>query len=593
MFEFRDLRQLQLGGMADNLALSSLFGAGMLSNPAISGNHYVGAAMAGAAVAMAGGGWLGQRLLNSLHMDTMEGGTLRINSSKPPQPTPDGVHLGYIVDTGEPLIIPLEEWMRHAMLVGQSGVGKTVLGTWLMTQQIARGGGMLWIDGKLDPDNVKMLWQMCQWAGRGDDLRIITPGDPDGSNTYNPILYGDADEVASRVISLIPAAENNPGADYYRQEASQSVATLVSAIQSIHHSYSFADMMVLLNNAAALEDLEARLTPGSDAQLQLALFLHKFKSPQKFGPNQGVETIDIKKLKDTLGGIAGRMFSFGTGMFGRVLNAYSPEVRLKEDLLANRIIYVALPTMGKAEAASNFGKMVLGDFRTAIAQIQALPKPQRPWPPTLGFFDEAGSYVTQAWARIFEQSRSAHLEMTPAFQTKANLEVLGEELRAMVSGNTLTKVFFKPGEPETAEWMADMIGEENAVEYSISATQGRGFSRDSHVSSKPGGANETGGTSFSETVKLGHKITPTELAKLGKGEAIVTYDGQNVYHIRIPMVTFDPQFDPLPNQINRQRTRFAKGLNLYQRINDLTRSAGPAGSSGGRSGGGRSPNGGN
>lgn len=562
-FTFGALRRLQLGGFSDCAALLSIAGGTMATHPVLAPSSWTAATALGVSMGFGGGAWLGNRVGDVLQPDTLDG-TLRINSSRPPPATEDGMHLGYIVDTGEPLIVPMSEFMRHQMIVGQSGVGKTVMGNWQMAQQIARGGGLLWIDGKLDPDNVNALRAMCSWAGRQDDLLIVSPGDPDASNSYNPILFGDSDEVSARCLSLIPSAETNPGADFYRQEANQGIATLVTAIQACGLGYNFADMTVLLSNAEALTWLEQRVPYGTPAQQQLSLFLHRFKVPVKGGGEQ----IDVKKLKDTLGGIGGRMFSFGTGKFGQVLNTYSPEVRLKDDMLANRIIYVALPTMAKAEAAGNFGKMVTGDFRTAIAQIQALPKSQRPDPPFLSFFDECGSYVTQAWSRIFEQSRSAKIVMAPAFQTKANLEVLGEELRDMVAGNTVTKIFFKPGEPNTAEWMADMIGMEQRSVYSISANKGAGGSKASHLSANPGGATHSDGVGFTERTEEDHKITPTELMKLGKGEAIITYDGSNVYHVRVPMLDFSGEImeEALLATINRRRVQRSKGLDLTKNI---------------------------
>jgi len=565
MVSFSTLRRLQLGGLQDNLALLAGAAGVMATHPVVGPSHWPTAATLGAAAAAGSGIWLGRRLNAVIGLDALEGtGTLRINSSRPPPPTPDGIVIGYIVDTGEPLVIPMRQWMRHALIVGQSGVGKTVLGEWLMFQQIARGGGILWIDGKLDPANLIMLRAMCAWAGRLDDLLVISPGEPDASNTYNPILYGDPDEVSARCLSLIPSTANNPGADYYRQEANQGVATLVNAIQACGLAYNFADVTVLLSNAEALEWLEQRVPYGTDAQAQLSLFLHKFKIPQK----NGSFAIDVKKLKDQLGGIGGRMFTFGTGKFGQVTNTYSPEVRIKEDLLANKIIYVALPTMGKAEAASNFGKMVIGDFRTAIAQIQALPEALRPNPPILSFFDECGSYVTDAWSRIFEQSRSAQLMMLPAFQTPANLEAISKELRDMVTDNTLTKCYFKPGGAATAEWMADMIGEEERRRLSISGSQGTGAARKAHLSPQPGGWSDSGSIGFSESLEVAHKISPSELMQLGQGECIVQYDGSNLYHVRIPRVTFSPEIMQIAKEagINHQRKRHVKGLDLARNI---------------------------
>jgi len=563
-FSFADFRRLQFGGFADTAALLTAGAGVMATHPVVGPTSWPLAMGLGMGLGAAGGAWVGHRLNKIAGVEALGGSALSINSSPPPPPTEDGVLMGYIVDTGEPLIIPQAQWMRHAMIVGQSGVGKTVLGEWLMFQQIARGGGILWIDGKLDPDNANSLRRMCAWAGREDDLLIINPGDPTESNSYNPILYGDPDEVSSRCISLIPSTESSAGADFYRQEANQGVATIINALQSTGRAYSFLDLSILLANGGALQWLEQLVPRGSEAQQQLSLYLHRFKSTNR----DGVESIAADKLKQQLGGIAGRMYSFGTDKFGKILNSYSPEVRLKEDLLANKIIYVMLPTMGKNEAASNFGKMTIGDFRSAIAQIQALPKWQRPQIPVLSFFDECGSYVTQAWSRIFEQSRSARLMMIPAFQTKANLESLGEELRQMVAGNTLTKVFFKPGENDTADWMAEMIGKEYRTVHSITANRGTGATRAAHVSTQPGGWTDSGSMAFSESTELEHKITGSELMKLGQGECIITYDGHNVYHVRVPMIRFDREIEEYAETmgINHLRSRRVKGLDLKQKM---------------------------
>ena len=76
----------------------------------------------------------------------------------------------------------------------------------------------------------------------------------------------------------------------------------------------------------------------------------------------------MKRLKETLGGIAGRLHAFGTGTFGEVGSSYSPDVRLFDSMMSNKITYVSLPTMGKDESARNFAKMLLADLRSAIAR---------------------------------------------------------------------------------------------------------------------------------------------------------------------------------------------------------------------------------
>lgn len=565
---FADIRKLQLGGTADATALATILAGGAMTHPMALGLGPAGM-LAGAGLAALGGGWIGRRLADVLRLDAFGGSTLEINSSALPSFDPEGIHLGYVVETGEPLVIPISDWMRHAMIVGQSGVGKTVLGEWLMRQQIASGGGLMWIDGKLDWDNLAKLWAICAWCGREDDLLVVNPGDPRRSNTYNPLLDGDADEIASRCISLIPTSESNAGVDFYRQQATNAVGTLVEAIQSLGQVFNFSDLRVLLTSGKALQWLENELKIGSPEQVSFSLFLDQFRAPDR---STGQPKIQLEKLRQVFGGLGSRLAQFGAGSFGRVMNAYSPEVRLKDCVLEGKIVYIMLPTMGKAEAATALGKMVVSDFRSAIAYVQSLPKEKRPKRPFLGFFDEAGSYVTQAWSRMFEQARSARLVMLPAFQTRANLEVLGEELRAMVSGNTLTKIFFKPGEPDTAEWMAEMIGKEMQTQYSVSAASSASRNDAAFTEriwrGKIDSETKSHNVGYNETLKEDYKISPSKLMELGKGECIVTFEGSKVYHVRTPHLSFTPEFLSAigPFDVAHQRLRFAKGLNLFGNI---------------------------
>jgi intracellular multiplication protein IcmO len=487
----------------------------------------------------------------------------------------NGVHLGYCVDSGKPIVIDYDKWMRHCFIIGQSGVGKTVLGEWLMFQQIVRGGGLIFIDGKLDEGNLKKIHAMATWAGRRDDLLVVNPGKPEQSNTYNPILIGDADEVSARILSPFPSTENNPGADHYRQQANQAITTVINGLKSIpvnSHlksigiegmAYNFFDLQLMLQNQKALEFVLDKINRRSPGGQQFLSWLEQFKSINK----DGITSIDIKKMKDTFGGIGGRMHSFGTGKFGKVTGSYYPEVNLYEAIMSNKIVYIALPTMGKAEAASNFGKMAVGDYRTAVSWLQDTPKHLRPWPPTLCFFDEAGSYVTPAWARIFEQARSAHQVLVPAVQTLANLEAVSPELKAMVMGNTLTKVIFKLGEGETVQQIADFIGTDSYRSMSVGYTAAESESgQDSAAVSGSSSASAGRNITFRETEE--YRVKPTTLSGLGQGEAIVYYDNSEIYHIRIPMLSFDESFykEIGPFEVARRKPRRVAALDFASRL---------------------------
>ncbi|MBN8736377.1 MAG: TraM recognition domain-containing protein [Xanthomonadales bacterium] len=541
MIDFHDVRDTSFGGTADTLALLLADAAVFLTLPALYGGD-LGGLLWAAAGAMVGGLWFGWRVGSKLRLT--HGGEFDINSHDAPPAEVGGMRVGFIAHTMQELIVPLAAWMRHAMIVGQSGVGKTVVGAWLMFQQICAGGGLLWIDGKLDPANIEMLHRMCVWAGRADDLLVVNPGTPASSNSYNPLLDGDADEIASRLGALLPEASNNAGADFYRSSAIGAIGSLVQASRAAGYAVSFADLRILLTRPGALEWLLAKLKQKSkagDAE-QFGLFLDQLRQRDR---KTGKEVLDADGLRRMFGGLGARLAQFGGGGFGEVMNAYAPEVRLKDAIRQGKVVYFALPTMGKGEAAIALARMAVSDFRSAIAAIQALPESERPAKPFLGFFDEAGSYVTQAWSRMFEQARSARLVMVPAFQTKANLETLGPELRAMVAGNTATKIFFSPGEPDTAEWCADMIGKELREQHTHTESGGGSAKGVTMLDRGRGVANsQTSSTNASHSVVLreDYKVSPDDLAQLGRGEAVVTLEGHRVFHIRVPLLTFDDDF---------------------------------------------------
>jgi len=572
MISYKDVREVRFGGTFDTLGLLWAMAAGFLTLPVLYGLTRSGWMLA-ATVAAFGGLRLGWRVGEKIRLKARAGAYgLEINSAVEPEHDPAGVRLGFIDESMRELVIPLADWLRHAMIVGQSGVGKTVLGEWIMFQQIANGGGLLWIDGKLDPDNLAKLHLMCVWAGREDDLLVVNPGDPSMSNTYNPMIDGDADEVASRCVSLIPTAESNAGADYYRQSATIAISTLVTAIRTAGYAFDFADLRVLLTRPGALKWLGAELKRQghADESAQFDLFLDQFRSKDR---KTGEQVLDADGLRRIFGGLGSRLAQFGAGQFGLVMNTYAPDVRIKDAVREGKIVYFMLPTMAKSEAATALAKMAIADFRSAVAAVQSLPVAERPARPFLGFFDEAGSYVTQAWSRMFEQARSARLVMVPAFQTRANLEVLGQELRAMVAGNTLTKVFFKPGEPDTALWMADMIGKEMREQRSTSESTSRSR-RSANLTDRMGrGATDaaSGGRSTSESLTLreDYKVTPADLMRLEKGECIVTWRGHSVYHVQVPRVTFDDGFIARVGRFQVQRhegdATQADGLNITKR----------------------------
>lgn len=535
-----------LVGRKDAWALMGIGTGVAISSPWLAGSPYILPALVAPA---AGAGWFAyKRALSWMDRTDTES---RENFVLPSDETygdlmstQKGIRFGYTRDNGMPVDISNTFLSRHTAIIGQSGVGKTTLGEYLLWQQVIRGGGFLFIDAKLDAATRDKLNMMLELCGRADEFYVLNVDEPHNSNTYNPILQGDADEVASRLLNLLPSAENSPGADFFRQQANYALTVLTGAMKSANRRYDFSDLSILLQSDQALEKL-LQLPLSAEAEMTLKVFLNQFRKKDKNGIS-----IDIAKVKEVLGGISGRIALFSQGKFGQVFNTYTPEIDLTDIVMNNKCLYVMLPTMGKDTAALNLGKIILSDLRTAVYNVQGLPAHERPNPPFICFCDEMGSYVMSGIARLFEQARSAGICMIPAFQTFANLRTVGPDFEDIIIGNTWNKVCFKFASKDSPETAAEIIGKTKKFAKSLSMSVNEGESSANIRTTPQGNASDGAGMSESWRESEEYRVSPEHLKSLGLGEAILL-SGSRVFHINTPMMEFPSEISPF--KVNRHR----------------------------------------
>lgn len=533
-------------GRHDTAALAAIGAAAMAANPVFAGHLEV---LGVPALAAVGSAWLARQaaLKTGRRVNTKDKSGF-ILPSDPPLLNKDGNVLtpaeglcyGYSSSTGHAVVIPNEFAARHTAIIGSSGVGKTTLGEYLIWQQMCRGGGYMFIDAKLDFTTRNKLAMMAAMCGRPEDFYVLNTGDPSLSHTWNPLTYGDPDEVASCLMNLVPSTDNNPGADFYRSEATNGLSVLIGAAQAAKQMFNFDDLATLLQAEGALNDLLRRVPPG-DARRTLELYLNRFQKRSM----KGEVTLDMEKMKQNLGGITSKIQAFAANKNGQVMNTYTPEVDMFDIAMNNKFLYIMLPTMAKDAAALSVGKMAISNIRTTVARIQAVPEYTRPNPPFLAFLDEMGSYVSPGIARLFEQARSASISLCPAFQSFANLTALSPDFAEMVITNTWNKVFFKMGSATEAETAADILGKTTRYQRSVSVSDSSGESAQNLRTAPDGSSTDSSsiGEGFREMEE--HLVTPDQLQSLGIGECIVK-SGSNLFHTNPPRLTFPSANDYQP-----------------------------------------------
>lgn len=514
---------------------ASLAGIGLgiaASNPILMGSATMLAT--GALTAAAGAaGIIAPRLKEAYDNVDMESRKDFILPSDPvPEADPEqSLLLGYTTDKNLPVRLPFELFLRHGAFIGASGVGKTTLGKFILYQLMCMGGGFIMLDAKVDQDEKDSLGYLSKAVGRDRDLYVLNINDPENSNSYNPILHGDPDEKASRLLNLIPSTENNPGSDHYRQLANHALTVIFGALDAANLRCHFDDLITLFQSSAAMQDLVDRTPKGSKERKNLDLFLDKYRKLER-----GKAVIDIVKLKAEIGGLAGRLAQFSQGKFGEVFNTYTPEIDLFDIIINKKMLYVMLPTMGKGTAALNLAKMILSDLMSAVFRVQSLSKSMRPWPPFPVFADEFGRYAIKESAILIEQARSANIPILPGFQGYGNLEEVSPNFADMILQSTWTKALFKFGSDESAERSADIIGKIKRYQptFTDSESSSDGAQMLQYAPQSTQGDGEGSGEAWREIEE--HRVSIDKLSSLKIGQAIITISG-DVYHVKIPRIT--------------------------------------------------------
>lgn len=509
-------------------------------------------------------------LNNNLKMQTIYS-KLNFVSSKIPfddkreMETEAGIYVGKTTDRGLDIFFPYAYLLKHVIILGSTGSGKTTIMKAIMTQNIKNGGGAIFIDGKMDYEDLQGFYDFLYTIGRHKDLLVISPGNPEMSNTYNPVYNGDAQEIASRVISLLP---QDPRADFYRNEGYKALVALIEAAKKISDVINMNDLAILMSNEEALLRLEAELNkkfPNDEVTLQYSLYLDGYRERAKDGGYQ----LNTTRLKANISGTAAKPYQFGNGLFGEITGDYDPDINLLDCITGNKIVYVLLPTMNKPDAAKEFGKIFMSDFRTVVGWLQQ-NSALRPKIPFMVIMDEAGGYANENWDTLFQQCRSARISLFFSAQSVANLKEISPAFYSKIKENTIISIFMKAQSQDGCEAISELIGQQWATLYSQNIGKGDNSSGSTKALTESS-EGESGNIGYSESSQLVNIVNPSDIKKLGTGEAIVFYDGRLIFHIKTPFLVAKKKLKFSINKVRKYRRRMV-GLNMKKLLPSLLKS---------------------
>lgn len=325
----------------------------------------------------------------------------------------------------------------HTLVLDEGGTGQESLIKEVLGRQIAAGGAVVVLGGSINGSLLTAMVAAAVEAGRSSDLLVVNPTCPATSHTYNPVLHTAPVKVASHVLNFI-ADQDSEGA-YDSKPTAALVRAIVSCLQLAGLPYSYLDLGMFVMKPDAISALCEHMSAVHPDSVQLGSLRLACK------PFLGAEgDICSKLLKARFSGLAGSMCMLGSGRAGDVFNSYQPDVVLHEALAARKIVYLAIPYIGRGAAASNLRRIVISNLSDAVVRSSGMNSGI----PALALFTDPGGCNDPS----IEQLLSAETEsVLRVWISAGSLEDLGREsldLREACLSHARTIVLFKP---ETAE----------------------------------------------------------------------------------------------------------------------------------------------
>ncbi|MBI4562655.1 MAG: type IV secretion system DNA-binding domain-containing protein [Candidatus Rokubacteria bacterium] len=514
---------------------------------------------------------LGCRLLG---LALCGGGLLMLLTTRKqaPRPTPaprvpDSLTLGWD-PTGGWIRLGNEAQQRHTLVIGSSGSGKTQLLLSLLAQQIARGGGVLMIDAKVDRSALQTILDLCRQVNRLGDLRMVWPPDPSISHTWNPLLRGNLQEVLSRVMALWGTSARGE-AEFWRGSAHTVLHAVLGAMKRINPQVTFNDLYLAVTTADALLWLEQQVPPGTEEASALTAFLSNYRTQQG--------RLNLDHLKRMTGGVPQYVSAYAWGHLGQIMNHAAPTLDILEALVEGQIVYVALPILARTEEATAMARMLIADLKQAVGVLQQ--RVEKPTIPFLVIMDEASAYTNvEGIERLFEQARGAGVALVAASQVLSGFATSTKAQLDFIVGNTATKVLMSLGDFPSAETMAKTIGEERAFFATASTVAQRGTSAP-WISPLPTKASRGTSEAHGAAERYDYTIRPEQLMRQRTGQAVVFIRDPTSGSFLYPQTRtcYLPVGATTPVALLPAERTDGTGLNLLRRIQEGTlAAAGPA-----------------
>ena len=299
--------------------------------------------------------------------------------------------IGLDASTKKPVAI-LEKYLNQVILcLGTTGSGKTVSMSYFYYQAINNNEATILVDGKPDIIKIKRLKQYAKLKG----VSFYTFG-CDEFCSYDFLNSGTPTEIKDKIISL--KNDDDWDSDYYRSQAETYLQTAVEVIKITHENVT----LDLLIDSLDSDFMVNKLRKIDDVKLR-----------KKINRIADIEKKDLQGIQNQL-----------TLLFNSDLGNYinGSGISLRDVVREKGVIYFALNKLKYQVFSTVFGKVVINDIKTLLAENEGTQTKINL------FFDEFSAFAGEQVLNLVNMGRGYGAHTILGTQGLADLGKIKDQL---------------------------------------------------------------------------------------------------------------------------------------------------------------------